>query len=66
MGPGEELPIPSNLEELVHERVDRLRAPGLEVARVVAALADPTVHLVEAAAGRRQRSDWATRSRPES
>ena len=53
MGPGEELPIPSNLEELVHERVDRLGAPGLEVARVVAALADPTVRLVEAAAGRR-------------
>ena len=51
--PGEELPIPSNLEELVHERVDRLGAPGLEVARVVAALADPTVRLVEAAAGRR-------------
>ena len=50
--PGEELPIPSNLEELVHERVDRLGAPGLEVARVVAALADPTVRLVEAAAGR--------------
>ena len=35
------------------ERVDRLGAPGLEVARVVAALADPTVRLVEAAAGRR-------------
>jgi DNA-binding CsgD family transcriptional regulator len=51
--PGEELPIPSNLEELVHERLDRLGAPGLEVARVVAALADPTVRLVEAAAGRR-------------
>ena len=53
VGPDEELPIPSNLEELVHERIDRLGAPGLEVARVVAALADPTVRLVEAAAGRR-------------
>ena len=52
VGPGEELPTPSNLEELVHERVDRLGAPGLEVARVVATLADPTVRLVEAAAGR--------------
>jgi DNA-binding CsgD family transcriptional regulator len=52
VGPGEELPIPSNRQELVHERVDRLGAPGLEVARVVAALADPRVHLVEAAAGR--------------
>jgi DNA-binding CsgD family transcriptional regulator len=51
--PGEELPIPSNLEELVHERVDRLGAHGLELARIVAALADPMVRLVEAAAGRR-------------
>jgi DNA-binding CsgD family transcriptional regulator len=50
--PGEELPIPATLEELVHERLDRLEACGLEVARVVAALADPTVRLVEAAAGR--------------
>ena len=53
VGPGEELPVPSNLEELVLERVDLLGAPGLEVARVVAALADPTVRLAEAAAGRR-------------
>ena len=53
VGPGQELPIPSDLDELVHERVDRLGAPGREVARVVAALADPTVRVVEAAAGRR-------------
>ena len=53
VGPGEELPIPANLEELVHERVDLLGAPALEVARVVAALADPTARLVETAAGRR-------------
>jgi DNA-binding CsgD family transcriptional regulator len=53
VGPGEELPIPSNREELVRERVDRLGAAGLEVARIVAALADPTVRVVEAAAGRR-------------
>ena len=39
--------------ELVQQRVDRLGSSGLEVARVVAALADPTVRLVEAAAGRR-------------
>ena len=51
--PGEELPIPANLEELVHERIARLGTPGHEVTRVVAALADPTVHLVEAATGRR-------------
>jgi DNA-binding CsgD family transcriptional regulator len=51
--PGAELPIPANLEELVHERLDRLEAPGIEVARIVAALANPTVSLVEAAAGRK-------------
>jgi DNA-binding CsgD family transcriptional regulator len=53
MGPGEELPIPSSLEELVLERVDRLGDPGLEVARLVAALADPEVQHVKAADGRR-------------
>lgn len=51
--PGDELPIPANRDELVHERIDRLRPPGLEVARVVAALADPSVGLVETAVGRR-------------
>ena len=53
VGLDEELPIPENREALVHERLDRLEAPGLAVARMVAALADPTVRLVEAAAGRR-------------
>jgi DNA-binding CsgD family transcriptional regulator/Tfp pilus assembly protein PilF len=53
VGPGEELPMPSNREEVVNERVDRLGAAGLGVARVVAALAEPTVRVVEAAAGRR-------------
>src|SRR5205823_3918758 len=51
--PGAELPMPANLEELVQERLDRLGAPTIEVARVVALLADPTVGLVEAAVGRR-------------
>jgi DNA-binding CsgD family transcriptional regulator len=51
MDPGEELPISSTLEELMHERLDRLGREGLEVARIVAALAGPTVGLVEAAAG---------------
>ncbi len=51
--PGDELPIPTNLDELAHERVDHLGDTGLEVARVVAALANPTVRLVETAAGRR-------------
>jgi DNA-binding CsgD family transcriptional regulator len=50
---GEELPLPPSLEELVRERLDGLSAPALEVVRVVAALAEPTVALVEAAAGRR-------------
>ena len=50
---GEELPLPANLDELVHERLDSLGAEGLEVARVVAALANPTVSLVEAALGGR-------------
>jgi DNA-binding CsgD family transcriptional regulator len=53
LDPGAELPMPANLEELVQERLDRLGAPGIEVARVVALMADPTVGLVEAAVGRR-------------
>ncbi len=51
--PGDELPIPANLDELVHERIDRLGPPGFQVARVVAVLADPTMRLVETAAGSR-------------
>jgi DNA-binding CsgD family transcriptional regulator len=51
--PGEELPVSATLEELVRERVDHLGAAGLDVAQVVAALANPTVGLVEAASGRR-------------
>jgi DNA-binding CsgD family transcriptional regulator len=49
LAPGEELPIPANLDELLHVRIDSLGPAALEVARVVAALADPTVTLVEAA-----------------
>jgi predicted ATPase len=59
LAPGEALPISANLDELVHERLDRLSPPGLEVARVVAALANPTAPLIEAAAGRRARSGLA-------
>jgi DNA-binding CsgD family transcriptional regulator len=51
--PGEELPLPATLEELLHERLDRLGTPSLEVARVVASLAEPTVRLVQSAAGSR-------------
>lgn len=50
---GEELPIPSDLDELVHARVAGLGAAALEVARAVAVLADPTVTVVEAAVGAR-------------
>jgi DNA-binding CsgD family transcriptional regulator len=51
VAPGEELPISADLDALVHERLDRLSPEALEVARVVAALAEPTVSLVEAAVG---------------
>jgi DNA-binding CsgD family transcriptional regulator len=53
LAPGEELPIPSNLDELLLERLDNLRAAALDVARVVASLAHPTVPLVESAVRRR-------------
>ena len=53
LAPGEELPIPSDLDELLRVRVASLRAPALAVARAVAALADPTVTIVEAAIGAR-------------
>jgi DNA-binding CsgD family transcriptional regulator len=53
LAPGEELPIPSDLDELLRARVDGLGAAALEVARAVAALADPSVTLVEAALGAR-------------
>src|ERR687897_59329 len=53
VAPGEELPIPSDLDELLHARLDGLGAAALDVARAVAALADPTVPLVESAVGRR-------------
>lgn len=49
---GDELPIPSDLDELLHARLDGLGAAALETARAVAALADPTVPLVESAVGR--------------
>src|SRR6266545_2773697 len=51
LAPGEELPIPADVGELLHARVDELGAAALEVARAVAALAEPTVALVEAALG---------------
>jgi DNA-binding CsgD family transcriptional regulator len=53
LAPGEELPIPSDLDELLRARLDGLSSAALAVARAVAALADPTVPLVEAAVDRR-------------
>jgi DNA-binding CsgD family transcriptional regulator len=47
----EELPIPSTLDELLRERLDALSAKALKAAQAVAALADPTVSLVESAVG---------------
>nr|MDQ4030555.1 AAA family ATPase [Actinomycetota bacterium] len=49
--PGEELPIPRTLAELLAERLDALTPQAADVARVVAALAEPTLDLVRAAAG---------------
>jgi DNA-binding CsgD family transcriptional regulator len=51
VAPGEELPIPSDFGELVKARLDRLGPAALDLACVVAALADPTVSLVESAIG---------------
>ena len=48
---GEDLPIPTALDQLLHVRLDALGAEALDVAPRVAALADPTVALVEAAVG---------------
>ncbi len=49
VGPGEELPIPADLDELVRARLDGLGSAAIDVAHAVAALADPTVSIVESA-----------------
>jgi DNA-binding CsgD family transcriptional regulator len=53
LAPGDPLPIPSSLDELLHARIDGLGPPAVEVAGAVAALADPTVGLLEATLGAR-------------
>jgi DNA-binding CsgD family transcriptional regulator len=53
LGPGELLPIPTDLDELLRARLDGLSPEAVHLACVVAALADPTVAPVEAAVGRR-------------
>ena len=59
LAPGEQLPVPSDLGRLLQERLDDLSPAALEVARAVAALADPTMQLVEAAVGGRARAGTA-------
>jgi len=51
--PGTQLPLPPALGELVREHVDGLGSEARAVALVVAAVADPSVAVVEAAAGHR-------------
>jgi DNA-binding CsgD family transcriptional regulator len=48
---GDDLPIPTALDQLLHVRLDSLGADALGVASAVAALADPTVALVESVVG---------------
>jgi DNA-binding CsgD family transcriptional regulator len=49
--PGEPLPVPATLNELVRERLAGIPTAAREAALVVAALSRPTVELVAAAAG---------------
>ncbi len=56
---GQELPIPIALDELLRLRLEGLGADARDVAGAVAALADPTVSLVESAVGRRFESGLA-------
>ncbi|HEY7017098.1 MAG TPA: AAA family ATPase [Gaiellaceae bacterium] len=51
LGAGEELPIPTAMDELLDVRLDALGSDALDVASTVAALAEPTVSLVEPAVG---------------
>ncbi len=50
-GPGEPLPLPKSMGDLLVARIRRLPADAREVLRVVSALAAPTVELVVAALG---------------
>ncbi len=53
LAPGDDLPIPSTLDGLLHARISGLSTVALEVARAVAALADPNVTVLEAVLGAR-------------
>jgi len=49
--PGDVLPVPPTLQELLRDRIERLSAPALAVASAAAALSRPTVPTLEAAFG---------------
>ncbi|MGQ0670972.1 MAG: helix-turn-helix transcriptional regulator [Actinomycetota bacterium] len=53
LAPGEALPVPKTLREMVHERVANLAPDARDVALVVSGLSQPTHALVMAAVGRR-------------
>ena len=53
LAPGEALPIPSTVDELLGERILGLGTSALEVASVVAAVGDATVDIVEGVLGDR-------------
>jgi DNA-binding CsgD family transcriptional regulator len=55
LDPGEPLPIPARLQDLVSERLAELPPAAREVLRVVSALSQPTAALVNAAVGRADR-----------
>jgi DNA-binding CsgD family transcriptional regulator len=53
LAPGEALPIPSTVDELLRERLRGLGTSTIEVARVVAAVGEATVDVVEGVLGDR-------------
>ncbi len=53
LAPGEALPIPSTVDELLGERLRGLGTSAIEVARVVAAVGEATVDVVEGVLGDR-------------
>lgn len=52
-GPGEPLPVPSQLGQLLSERMAKLPAPTREALLAIALLADPTAAAVDGTLGRR-------------
>jgi DNA-binding CsgD family transcriptional regulator len=50
-GPGDLLPVPRTLDDLLRDRMDRLSAPARAAATAAVALSRPTAEIVEAALG---------------